>query len=402
MSQRSVVVSQMDSHPDSEAEYFDFTPDVIEAFPLNELSEALRQRIPAILSEWTQRISHGVPAARRLPFDHLTDNLPSILAALANAVASEDQAGRRGLLERSPSQGIARFQQHYNSRDLMLEDRILRLIVARQIEEQLGRRMSLTEHMALSMGLDLMSQQAVVAYVEHQAAQLRAAAEAELRYLSFLSHDLKNNLSGVTVWLQVLRTQLQASPQFEEQLNSIDAMQAAILRTIGGMGRLLQAEQLKHGERSTRHTLIDLLTLISNQTRTFAQQAQHKGIQIKIDVPKGASIQSDEDLLTLVLQNLLGNAIKFAVPGDVTVRAAAFEAEGSKGWTLSVSDEGPGIPPEHRERIFQAFQRGTMEGASGVGLGLAIASRAAALLGGKLSLKSQPGSGSTFTLLIPA
>jgi signal transduction histidine kinase len=70
-------------------------------------------------------------------------------------------------------------------------------------------------------------------------------------------------------------------------------------------------------------------------------------------------------------------------------------------WAIAVIDEGPGIPSDQVERIFIAFQRGTMQGEAGVGLGLAIASRAAALLGGTLTVDSAPGRGSTFTLALP-
>lgn len=379
--------------------YFDFTPDLLSHFPLSELSCALRSQIESIVTNWTAEISRGVPAATRLPFEHLADNLPGILNALADALGSLDPEVRRELLRRSPSQGINRFQQHYDTHDLMLEDRILRVLVVRDVEEALGRRMTQIEHVALCMGLDLMSQQAVVAYVEHQAVQLRAAAEAELRYLSFLSHDLKNNLAGVTVWLQALHMQLLARAEMQDEAQSVEAIQQSILRTMGGMGRLLQAEQLRHSGALPKLKRVDLRQIVSHQTRFFAEQALHRGVQIRVDVPKDSFIMSDEDLLTLVLQNLIGNAIKYGVPGDVTVQARQMDDAGQP-WKISVIDQGPGIPPEQCERIFRAFERGTMQGEAGIGLGLAIASRAASLLGGKLSVDSKVGSGSTFSLLL--
>lgn len=290
----------------------------------------------------------------------------------------------------------------------MFEDRILRRVLATHVDQQLGRRMTLVEQAALGMGLDLMGQQAVVAFIEHQDAQLRASAEAELRYLSFLSHDLSNNLTGVTVWLQLLRTQLLANPEMAEQVESIDTIQQTILTTVGGMGRLLQAERLRHGGRAATPKRVDLRSLITNQTRQFAEQARLRGLSIAVDVPPDAVLMSDPELISLVLQNLIGNAAKFASPGTLRIRvtradpvAAADVADGRVQWSVSVADQGPGIPPEHVGRIFHAFQRGTMQGETGVGLGLAIASRAAALLGGTLSVDSTVGVGSTFTLTLP-
>ena len=384
--------------------YEDFTPDLLAAFPLTELADALRARIDAIVLRWSATVRDCIPAANRLPFDQLTDNVPNILPALADALGSTDPAVRRQLLVRSPLQGITRFQQHYDPRDLMFEDRLLRANVTRAVTDALGRPMTCVEQLALNMGLDLMSQQAVAAYVEHQSAQLRAAAEAELRYLSFLSHDLNNNLSSVTMWLQVLKTQLKPRADLAEQVASIDSIQDGILLTIGGMGRLLQAERLRHGGRQAEPRPVDLRSLITNQTRVVAPAAEKRRVRFVVDVPGDVIVRTDPDLVTLVLQNLIGNAAKFAAPGTVTVRVQrlAAAAPASRGrWAIAVADAGPGIAADQVTRIFQAFQRGTMEGEAGVGLGLAIASRAANLLGGSLDVESDVGAGSTFTLTLP-
>ena len=149
-------------------------------------------------------------------------------------------------MERSPGQGIHRFQLHYDVRDLATEDRLLRLIIIEQVEAGLGRRLGRDEDTALNWCIDLMGQQAMIAFVSHQNERLRAAAEAELKYLSFLSHDLNGNLGNVTLWLQILRRRLAASPQFADEVSALDTAQQAILDTMGGMGRLLQAERLRH------------------------------------------------------------------------------------------------------------------------------------------------------------
>lgn len=382
--------------------YEDFTSDLLASFPLTELSVALRAEVDRTVHEWTGEVRENIPAASRLPFDQLADTVPAILRALADAVGSDDPTVRHQLLVRSPSQGITRFQQHYDTRDLMAEDRLLRRQVSRHARRGLRRPMTETETDALHMGLDLMSQQATTAFVEHQAAQLRAAAEAELRYLSFLSHDLSNNLSGVTVWLQVLRSQLQVISDADEHLGTLDSIQQAILTTVGGMGRLLQAERLRHGGKTSEPRRVNLRSLVTNHTRQIVEHANLRGLRLVVDVPEKMSVVSDPELLALVLQNLIGNAAKFASPGTVTVRAQQDVADGGhRNLVLTVVDQGPGIPTDQCERIFQAFQRGTMQGQSGVGLGLAIASRAASLLGGRLTVESKIGVGSTFTLTLP-
>jgi signal transduction histidine kinase len=105
-------------------------------------------------------------------------------------------------------------------------------------------------------------------------------------------------------------------------------------------------------------------------------------------------IQSDEEWVRIVLQNLLGNAIKYSTKGTVRI-----ETDGCA--TIAVSDEGPGIAPEALDRIFAEFTRGDTHGQDGVGLGLAIASQAAKLLGGQLTVQSAIGRGTIFCLAFP-
>lgn len=107
--------------------------------------------------------------------------------------------------------------------------------------------------------------------------------------------------------------------------------------------------------------------------------------------------------MRLVLQNLIGNAIKYSPIGSGEVRVMAHFAEqgvNAGRWVLAIADNGPGIAAEQLDRIFNAFARGEMHGLQGVGLGLAIASRAAKLLGAELKVDSKVGVGSTFSLIL--
>jgi signal transduction histidine kinase len=111
-------------------------------------------------------------------------------------------------------------------------------------------------------------------------------------------------------------------------------------------------------------------------------------------------LNSDRNLLALVLQNLVGNAVKYSDRGTVTVGATLAPAPHQTTYVLSVADEGPGIPADQAVHIFEAFRRGDGRGCPGAGLGLAIASEAARLLGAELSLMSAVGAGSTFRLVL--
>jgi signal transduction histidine kinase len=371
------------------------------AFP--ELAEALRSQIGAILDEWKERVRKVLPhRTSGLNTDQLEDSLPAILTSISEALASDDPKETRRMMERSPSQGITRFQQHYEVRDVATEDGLLRRVVVERVAQSLGRRATVEEEVALHMAIDLMLQQAVVAFVTQQNQQLRAAAETELQYLSFLSHDLRGNLGNVTLWLQALKLELAGPAQSSSAVATLDMAQQAILDTMGGMGRLLQAERLRHqGAAQPKPGPLNLHETAWAMVRQFVPQAEQKGVRVVVEVPPDAVVRSDRELITLALQNLVGNAVKYSTQGTVRV-SAEQQADGRVGaWTLLVSDEGPGIAPERLATIFEAFRRGEMHGQSGVGLGLTIASRAAKLLGAELTVESELGAGSTFRLALP-
>ena len=128
--------------------------------------------------------------------------------------------------------------------------------------------------------------------------------------------------------------------------------------------------------------------------------ASYKGIAVVKDLAAGATVRTDRAMLQQVVGNLLSNAIRYTVRGSITVRSR-LEAEGVR---VEVEDTGIGMTPEDQARIFEEFfqvdgaHRATGEG---YGLGLAVARRIAALMGGDLSVASESGKGSTFTLALP-
>ncbi len=130
--------------------------------------------------------------------------------------------------------------------------------------------------------------------------------------------------------------------------------------------------------------------------------AQHKGLQVQVDVPPHLPlVRASPELLTTAVRNLLDNAIKFTPPGG-SVRLSARAAGGQV--EIAVSDTGVGIPPEELPHIFQRFRRGrrsTGEGGSGAGLGLALVKTIVEGYGGQGKVESPLGEGSTFVLALP-
>ncbi len=361
--------------------------------PFPEVAATLRSVAERITVAWDAAVREAMPQMRHLSFDELKDSTPQILAAIADALASDDPDVIRELVECAPSQGLSRFYLNFDVVEVMQEDRLLRAITVQHVEDHLGRRLCTTESAALHAMIDLMLQRSVIALVTEQKTQLRAAAETELKFVSFLSHDLNNNLNNVNLLLSVHAGDLAAAGGFPDAVESLALAQRSIEDTVTGMRRMLDHERLRNAGEPLPAARVDLHEVASLVGLQFGPAAREKGVRIAVDVGAGTAVESSGELITLVLQNLVGNAVKYSGGGTVRV--------GSDGRAVWVSDEGPGIAPAMVKRIFEAFRRGEVHGQSGVGLGLAIASQGARLLGARLTVASELGVGSTFRLALP-
>src|SRR5262249_21280812 len=145
-----------------------------------------------------------------------------------------------------------------------------------------------------------------------------------------------------------------------------------------------------------------VLESVVETVRAATESLAHtKKLVLRTEVAKSLPIGlGDEQRLTQVLLNLVGNAIKFTDAGEVRVSASAVNGR----FTVSVTDTGPGIPAEHRARIFEQFHQvdsSNTKAKGGTGLGLAIAKQIVEMHGGRIWVESTPGKGSTFQMELP-
>ena len=146
--------------------------------------------------------------------------------------------------------------------------------------------------------------------------------------------------------------------------------------------------------------LVDLNVVVAEAQAMIQADSQKSGADVRVETPL-SSVVANPTLLTQVMANLLGNAIKFVAPG---VRPAVRVATEDKGNNLRVlvKDNGIGIPPEYQNRIFNIFERlHSQSKYPGTGIGLAIVQKAVARMKGELGMESVPGQGSCFWIELP-
>jgi len=143
----------------------------------------------------------------------------------------------------------------------------------------------------------------------------------------------------------------------------------------------------------------DIPRVLDDALAAFAEEASGKGVSVQREVPDDMPpFPADGHLLSPAVRNLLSNAVRYTAPGGRVTLGAERNA---RGLVVSISDTGPGIPPEEQARVFDRFFRGrSAAGCEGVGIGLAIVQRVAQIHGGRVTLESRPDAGTTFRLIL--
>jgi PAS domain S-box-containing protein len=232
--------------------------------------------------------------------------------------------------------------------------------------------------------------------------QALEALRMRSRILAVVSHELRTPLGAILGYADMLRAGAQG-PITETQMTVVNRMISNAVHLTDLVNDLLDEAQIEQGKITLHIAPIEPSKLMESVETAMGQRAREHGLRLVTVVAPGAPevIRTDLSRITQIVNNLVGNALKFTRQGDVTVTLLKVDEE---HWGISVKDSGPGIAAENQKLIFEPFWQvdhpETREH-KGVGLGLSIARQMTQLLGGEITLESEPGKGTTFTVLFP-
>lgn len=254
----------------------------------------------------------------------------------------------------------------------------------------------------------------VLAYsreLEHKSAQLQQATaelqEANRRlqeldrlkddFISSVTHELRTPLTSIRAFSEILLDNPELST--EERNEFLRIVVAETERLTRLINQVLDLSKLEAEAGEWNLEDLDLTAVVHAAVESTQQLAQEQGIELTVTAEAGGTVHADADRVTQVLVNLLGNAVKFATHQvQVSVRRHGQEMQ------VDVTDDGPGIPEDDHEAIFDKFHQTSTAGSlttGGTGLGLPISRRIVAGLSGRLWVDSTPGTGATFSFTVP-
>ncbi|BCL32877.1 HAMP domain-containing protein [Streptomyces aurantiacus] len=249
--------------------------------------------------------------------------------------------------------------------------------------------------------------------LETRAQQLSLASKYKSEFLANMSHELRTPLNSLLILAQLLAQNpaRNLTPKQVEYAGIIHSAGSDLLQLIND---ILDLSKVEAGKMDVSPEVVPLRQLLEYVEATFRPMTTQKNLDFTVRTAPGApaDLLTDDSRLRQVLRNLLSNAVKFTEHGGVELRiepAADHEVPTGvfRGGTIvafRVQDTGIGIPEQHLETIFGAFQQAdgtTSRKYGGTGLGLSITREIAHLLGGAVTVDSTPGQGSTFTLFLP-
>ena len=377
----------------------DLPPDTrVPSAELDSLAALLRKESGALLARWREQVRE-LPCAKHLDTPTLNDHLPSLIEELADALCAKSEESIPEALEAgsAPDHCRQRVEDSFDIVEVVAEYSILRGCV-HELAEKHGMVLHGKSFRIVNRVFDHSIGLALEAYATQRAKDVQARRED---YLSFVAHDLRTPLSAISLSGRVLELKLSGSGADTEAARMFNALRRNVQHLEKLVAKILEENtnlQTEVGFKLVRRNF-DLWPLVETLIHDLQPVAGTSSTRQSNLVPEDLVAYADASLLRRVFQNLIANAIKFTPRGEIQIGARLLEGDG--GVECWVSDDGAGIAPELLDRVFEKGETGP-GGEDGGGLGLAIVKSFVEAGGGKVSVESREGAGSTFRFSLPA
>ena len=235
--------------------------------------------------------------------------------------------------------------------------------------------------------------------IQDKSRQLAEASQHKSQFLANMSHELRTPLNAIIGVSEMLREDAEALKQDTEPLDRVLGAGRHLLALIND---ILDLSKIEAGRMELHFDSFALAPLIDDVVKTIEPLAAKNGNQVAVQCDSEiGTMHADQMRLRQALLNLMSNANKFTEHGTITINAHHGQENGGDWITLAVTDTGIGMTAEQMGKLFQEFSQASSSTASkygGTGLGLAISRRFCQMMGGDITVESEPGRGSTFTI----
>jgi putative ABC transport system substrate-binding protein len=358
-----------------------------------ERAQALIMLRSPIVNDLTKRIAN-LAAESRLPAIYDDQRFAQLGGLMSYGVNPAD-------LDRNAARYIDKILKGAKPANLPIKHPTnFELVINLRTAKALGNRMTENLHAAYSkLEKKVEDRTRELAFANER---LKELDRMKSDFVSHVSHELRTPLTAIKGAVDLILREV-AGPLTEKQIHYLTRVRSNAQHLAGLINDLLDLSKIESGRIEVKSSRVSLSGLVREAVEALRPVAAEKAIALETTVPEpSVPVWADRDKINQVLTNLIGNAIKFTpVQGKVTI---SVSRNGKESVRVSVSDTGPGVPPDEREKIFAKFYRVAEvngENSKGTGLGLAISKALVELHGGKIWVESEPSRGSTFSFTLP-
>ena len=364
---------------------------------LDQLAALMKRESDALLSRWREQV-RLLPSAKHLDTPTLNDQIPTLLDELATAFQSvTDKTIPEALLEGSPpAHGLQRYQDGFDIVEVVAEYNILRGCIHDLAESHDLSLQGKAFHI-LNRVFDEAIGLAIQTFATQQALELQRRRD---EYLAFVAHDLRTPLNAIALVARILELAQADRSDRTETYRTLKTLRRNVQQLEALVDKVLKESAHIQTEAGVKLELraFDLWPLAESVIHDLHPMAETASTRLLNEIPEDLVAYADASLLRRVFQNLVANAITYTPRGEVVIGARETGVEGAiECW---VSDNGSGIPEDRLEKVFDKLETDSQK-EGGTGLGLAIVKTFVEAHGGKVTVETKEGVGSTFRFTLP-